>query len=591
MTAAAPSVIPVSVAKWIDDGRDDVERWAANGLGIRLHARQIEVAHQLLHGEAQYDLLTWASRAGKTTIVGVCHKHRLFYKIGVPPASTPSAYEDWLKVEYRTLHTAPLNELAGRAHTAWEEITKGVSPAQWDKDKGLYRLAPLAPFFAMTRERDAAGADHMFMRCVTGGVTDFRSTEGKARRLESGTWRFISWDEWTQTENPDDIRTVLYVRLTNRAADFDAPILLTGTITEETEHIAQEFIDLAEDPDNPDWWGNSAERALNPNASTKAIERAERNLDPEDYARTVMGIPGGAKGRLFPPYMVLPIFDNDLPRFTPPHPDDGVVFEAGPVPPGPSGRDYRVSRDGTRLEDTPYTSMERARGRFKPRGKSPWTYLHLWDVALAVADNVGMVLRVPADWLFGYQTVEGKPVFRPIEGVSMKVIPGSRTLTSAEIIHTIEETFLPYGGWIVVDTTDAHGKNIFRELRRAGYPVEAFTFNERDQRRVIRKDAAVLHTRELLSEGMEVRRDKAGEVLHDPDGIPDFDKDKPYGVLRLPKSWTKAKDQLSLLRVDDDRQRKDAAMTVLMGGDVAYRSRRSRTRRNVSQRFSVFTRG
>jgi hypothetical protein len=103
----------------------------------------------------------------------------------------------------------------------------------------------------MTKERDSAGADHMFLRSVTGGICDFRSTEGKARRLESGAWRFISWDEWPQTENPDDIRTVLYVRLTNRAADFDAPILLTGTITDETEHIAREFLDLAEDPRTP----------------------------------------------------------------------------------------------------------------------------------------------------------------------------------------------------------------------------------------------------------------------------------------------------------------------------------------------------
>jgi hypothetical protein len=228
---------------------------------------------------------------------------------------------------------------------------------------------------------------------------------------------------------------------------------------------------------------------------------------------------------------------------------------------------------------------------WKPRGTSVWTYLHLWDLALAAAANVGMVLRLPADWLFGWSIKDGIRVLRPIEGVQMKIVPGSRTLTSAEIIHTIEETYLPYGGLIVVDTTDAHGKNIYRELRRAGYPVEDFTFNERDERRVIRKETAIENTRAVLTEGMVLLRDGAGEPRHDPDGIPLFDRDQPYGALRLPSTWTKARDQLSLLRIDDNRQTKDAAMTILMGCDVAYRNRRARTRRNTHQRFAVFAGG
>jgi hypothetical protein len=575
----APVIAP-EVADWIERGRHDVKLFALMGLGIDLHAKQVEVAVVMLDSEFQYYLLTWANRAGKTTGVGVIHMHRLFYKIGVAPARNAVEHENWLKVEYRTLHAAPLNELAGRAFDAWNEIVQGVSPAQWDKVVGVYRPSPLAPFFALTKERDAAGSDHMFMRCITGGVTDFRSTEGKARRLESGTWRFISWDEWPQTENPDDIRTVLFVRLTARAADFDAPILLTGTITEETEHIAQEFIDYCEDPENGDWWGNTAERSMNPNASVLAMERAERNLDPEDYARTILGIPGGAKSRLFPPYMVDLIFRNELERFTPPLPGDGVLWDAPDenLAPVRRRRDGKMERELERLP----------RGRFKPRGTSPYTYLHIWDLALAAAANVGHVWRLPADWRFGYVQVDGKTVFRPIEGCKEVVIPGSRTLTTAEIIHTIEETYLPYGGLIVVDTTDAHGKNVYRELRRAGYPVEAFTFNERDERRVIRKDAAVLNTRALLTEGMELERDTAGEPMHDPDGVPKFDRTKPYGVLRLPRQWTKPKDQLSILRIDDSKQTKDHAMVVLMGCDVAYRERRGRTRVHTRQRFAVF---
>jgi hypothetical protein len=161
-------------------------------------------------------------------------------------------------------------------------------------------------------------------------------------------------------------------------------------------------------------------------------------------------------------------------------------------------------------------------------------------------------------------------------------------LTSAEIIHTIEETYLPYGGLIVLDTTDAHGKNIARELKRAGYPIEEFTFNERDGRRVIRKEAAIHNAREILTEGMEQVTDSSGEQTTDADGVPMFNRDRPYGAIHVPKEWVRTRDQLSVLKVDDDKQRKDEAMAFLMGCDMAHRLRRSRTRLASPQRLAVF---
>jgi hypothetical protein len=583
--------LPQDVEELFLRGRDDIAWFALQGLGIKIHEAQIEVAIATLEGDAQYYLLTWANRAGKTTIVGIIHMHRLFYKIGVPEAEDKADYRKrWLPLEYRTLHTAPLNELAGRAYDAWAEILRGVSPAQYDKETGKYRPAPLAPFFSLTKERDSAGADHMFLRCVTGSICDFRSTEGKARRLEAGAWRFISWDEWPQTENVDDIRTVLYVRLTNRAADFDAPILLTGTITDETEHIAQEFLNLAEDPEVEDWWGNHAERALNPNASTKAIERAERNLDPEDFLRTVMGLPGGAKGRLLPAWLLDPAFDKDLPRFTPPHPLDGAKFELLPDRPVYERPTRNRSRPKDEADES--TIIAAPRGRFVPAStETPWTYLHLWDLALAAAANVGMVLRIPADWRFGWQMKDGARILVPILGAKLTVIPGSRTLTDDEIIHAIEETYLPYGGSIIVDSTDAHGKNVHRKLRNAGYPVEGFGFNERAKTGIIKKEQALDDLRDLLAEGMAVERDTAGKPVLDADGIPRYDRAVPFGVIRLPGAWTIVRDQASVLKVDNSRQTKDAAMALLMGGSVAYRTRRSRTRRAASSRFAMFAGG
>lgn len=567
--------VPSEVENWVSDGKKDVGRWAANGLGIILHDKQLQVLDALHTEEAQFYFLWWANRVGKTTLVIIWHLHSIFYKIGVAEPETEHEFNLWLHEDYRTLHAAPLGVLATRGHQSIAEISKGTHPAQRDPVTGKRREAPLGTNFAAAKERDAHGADHMVVKSLSGGTIDFYSTEGGAGRLESMAWRRISWDEWPQQEAADKgegIRTVLN-RLQNRGSDWDAKILLTGTITPETEHIAKEWIDRCEDKSDPDWWGSSATRFDNPTASRKAIALAERQFDDEDYQRTVMGQPGGVKGRLFPSFLIDPVFTNELPRFTPPHPQDGGSFADQVV-------DTRIRRPG---QEPPLQ-----RSRWTQPGESPWVYYHVWDLAIAAADNIGIVARLPRDFLFGWTGTGDERLLRAIEGVKFVEVPGSRTLTSAEIQHTIEETFLPYGGRIVLDTTDAHGKNIYRELRRAGYPVDDFTFNERDSRKVLRKDAAIHHTRLLLTEGMGLKRDKAGEITSDAEGVPIFDRSLPYGVLRLPRAWVKARDQLSILRPDDEKQRKDAAMVVLMLCSTAYRARRSRTRQVSSQRLPVF---
>lgn len=582
--------LPSDTQRWLADGKRDVGRWAANGLGIHLHDKQLELFEQLDKGEATFNLLTWANRAGKTIAVIIWHLHGIFYKPELPEPRTDYEFTQWLAEDYRTLHSAPLGTLATVAHERVTEISKGTDPAQRDLE-GNRREAPLGAHFRAAKERDAHGADHMVVKSLTGGSTDIRSTEGTAGRLEGRAWRRISWDEWPQQEAADKaegIRLVLR-RLQNRASDFDAKILLTGTITEDAEHIAKEWIERCEDPSDPDWWGSSASRLDNPYASRKAIALAERQieagtLDQEDFDRMIGGTPGGVKGRLFPSFLVDPIFKNELPRFTPPVPGDGGSFVPIEVREGSAPR--RRVREGDEEEKAP------ARARWTEPGESPWVYLHVWDLAIAAADNIGIVLRIPRDWRFGYSMIEGVRTLRPIVGVKFVEIPGSRTLTSAEIQHTIEETFLPYGGRIVLDTTDAHGKNIYRELRRAGYPVDDFTFNERDLRRVLKKDAAIDHSRRLLSEGMDISRDKAGGVLIDASSVPIFDRSVEYGVLRLPRAWSKPRDQLSILKPPpaDEKQRKDAAMVVLMGLSEAYRHRRAKVRVNKTQRLTVFGR-
>lgn len=531
-----PSLVAPEVQEWVEKGRTDIALFSEKGLGIKLHRAQLELAQAIVNamiGEeeaAAYYLLTWANRAGKTTVILVIHLWVLFYKPGLPPPATEKEYKQWLSEDYRTLHCAPLNELAGRAWLALGDIINGTSKAQRDPETGKRRSGPLAAMFSATKERTETGSDKMFLRCLTGGVMDFRSTEGKAARVEGGAWRLITWDEWPSTENADDIRFVLYNRLTARASDYDAPIVLTGTITPDTEHIAKEFLAYAEDKGNPDWWGNTASRAMNPSTSQKAIDRALRNLDPEDYARSVDGMPGGVKGRLFPSWLVDPCFRNDLPGWQ---------------------RPDKANGEG---------------------GAPKWRYVTVCDLAISQADNVILIGRVPFDWRFS--------VKEPVVGVSLKIIPGSRTLIDDEIEFAIEETWLPYGGDIYLDTTDAHGTGIYRSMRRRGLPVREFNFKDPDALKVTRKWRAIRAVRAMLAEGINPERDTAGEPVHDADGMAAFDKGQPYGSLKLPAAWVKPKDQLSIVKPppDDEKQTKDAAMAVYMLCEVCYRERRAATR-------------
>jgi hypothetical protein len=555
-----------SIEQIILEGRRDIALWAAKGFGVFFHDKQLYLLEELEDEEVAIVVLFGANRAGKTLPIIFKHLHLNFYKHGLPEPHTEYEHKLWVAEDYRTLHAAPTNGLVGKHWAYAGELIKGTHPAQRTQS-GARREAPLGAMFTAGSESVGGAGEHLVIKCLTGGTVDMYSTEGDATRIESMPWRFGTWDEWPLQEAADKgtaIRTVLN-RLTTRLSDFDGKLVLTGTLTPETEHIGRDFLAKAQDPANPDWKAVQMSRFDNPYASRKAMELAERNMDEEDYKRIVLGEIGGVKGRLFPAYMVEPAFTKELPKFSPPHPEDGAMFQPGPELPGIESDNHEERR---------------ARGRWQSRGTSPYTYIHLWDLAIAVADNVGLVLRLPADYRFSVEN--------PIVGVRRVVVPGSRTLTSAEILHTIEETFLPYGGLIVVDATDAHGKNIFRELRRAGYPVEAFVFNERDRRKVIRKDAAILNARELLTEGMVLSTDAAGEPRHDPDGVPIFDRETPFGVIRLPREWTRTRDQLSVLREDDDKQVKDEAMALLMGADTAYRARRSRTRQATNQRFAVF---
>jgi hypothetical protein len=529
------TAIPDDVQDWIVAGRNDVALFAERGFGIKFHSVQILAAQSVIGRIAAYIFLWWANRAGKTALVAVLHLHHLFYKTGMEPPRDERDYRNrWLPATYRTLHCAPLNRLMLKAHNEMSEILRGMSECQWDEETHTHRPAPLAPFFSLSKERDQAGTDQILLRCENGSRTDFLSTEGGAARLEGDPWRFITWDEVFATEgDPENIRWILDNRLTARAADYDATIVITGTITEDTEHLAKEWITKCEDRSNFDWWGCGCPRSMNPRTSQKAIDRAGRNLSAEDYARSVDGRPGGVKGRRFAGFTLDNAFSHNIPERTGPVEGDGTNY------------------DGRRRVDV---------------GKSPWTYITTCDIAISEADNVISVWRLPANHAFS--------VPNPIVGVYRKIIPGSRTLLDDDIVLTIEETYLPYGGQIYIDTTDAHGKNVARKLRLAGYPARDFDFHDTAPHGETWKEAGEIALAEILSE-QEGPLAFDAQGRHDADGVPLIDRTKPYGSIWIPREWTKHYDQMSVLKPppDDRKQKKDAAMTVVMLAYVAKRLR------------------
>jgi hypothetical protein len=560
--------LPPSAAALLVGCRDNFERFSLEGLGIALHPKQVEAGLNIFKRLYQYILLTWANRAGKTTLLCVIHLYAITYKIGMDPPSGDTEEEEerdyrerWLPAGYRTLHCAPLNALSLKAYKELQEILKGTSVAQRDPATGKRREAPFLALYTALKERNEAGIDHIILRCASGGATDFLSTEGGAARLEGEPWRLITWDEWPATEGDlENARFVLDVRLTNRAADFAAPIVLTGTLTVDTEPLGKEWIAKCEDPAEPDWWGNYAERIENPSANRLSIERAKRNLTQEDYDRTVRGRPGGMKGRLYPDWLLTNAFRKDLPEKTPPVPGDGCAWDPTTT--------RRVNANG-----------------------SPYTYILLCDLAIADADNVFTMFRFPKDYRFTVASAPspgGQSTGGPIIGVRQVVVPGSRTLTDDDILATIEETFLPYGGLIVLDTTDAHGKNVHRLLRQHGFPVREFDFHDRNSRGLTFKEAGEEALRALLA---EQTGDSHLTGNHDEYGVPEIDRTQPFGVIRMPDAWKKHRDQLSVLKPPpgDSKQKKDAAMTVVMMAELAQRLRPGPPA--APAKMSVFTRG
>ena len=500
--------LPARHRAWLEDGSIDL--WAYHGLGIVLHDQQIEQLNEVLKWPpGTVHVWRWANRTGKTTGLDVLYGWAAWYKWRY----TSAVFEEWIKYAYKVLHAAPLGELAGKAYELWEEILAGSANQQRDPINQRQRPALLAPFFAATKTVDVTGVDRPTVNCANGARIDFRSTQGKAARLESDSWWLIGWDEFPRQLPSDDIPIIFDQTMLPRSSDFMAPVVLAGTETVESEHIYAEFEEISRA--NPsDWNFTEAARVANFSQSKASIARQMRlSINKDIAARSVMGAHGGSASSLYPAFLLANAFTDTLPDVTP-----------------------------------------------RPKTEAEWerfaktrTYITTLDHALAHDDNVLLTFDVP--WPPATITPDN-----PIVGGHMELIRGSRTLTGDEVHgYAAREAGDYRSRALIIDSTGPGGLHVYRKARASGLPAVDCNFQGREAKWVTNKEAGLQGLQRLLSFGLPVTATE-GWIDEWPE------PEAAFGLIRFPVGgpWQKLRRQLAVLRRADEKQRQDAAMALIM---------------------------
>ncbi len=506
---AAIADLPRRHRAWLEDGAVDL--WAYYGLGIVLNDAQLEHINDVLSWPpGTVHVWRWANRTGKTTGLDVLYGWAAWYKWRFEAAE----FDDWFAYRYKVLHAAPLGELAGKAYELWEELISGASIQQRNPITHTQRPAPLAPFFAATKVVDATGVDRPAVHCANGSQIDFRSTQGKAARLESDAWWLIGWDEFPRQVPTDDISTIFDQTMLPRSSDYLAPVVMAGTATVESEHVYAELEEIA--TANPsDWNFTQAARTANFSQTKASIDRQRRLSINKDIAeRSLGGSLGGTSSSLYPQFLLANAFDAALPERVP-VPTDKV---------------------------------------FERRGNNR-VFLTAFDHALAHDDNVIITLDCP--WPPHTITPDN-----PVVGAHMELIRSSRTLTGDELHAYISRESRGYRSKVlIIDSTGEGGLSVYRKARQDGLPAIDCNLQGRAAKWVTNKEYGLQAVQRLLSYGLP-----AQAVEGYIDVWPEPPAGTAYGLMRFPTTgpWQKLRRQLSVMRRADEKLRQDAAMTLVM---------------------------
>ena len=514
---------------------DQIERFSFYGLGVMPNDAQCEAWRQLLSWpEGTVHLWEMANRTGKTTGVVIAELWAIFKKWRYSAA----AFDDWWRYTgYKALHAAPLGKLTSKAWELAEAIIGGTADQQRSKITGRYRPTTLLPLFKAGASKGKAGDDQLWVKCANNAHIDFMSTQGGAGRLESDNWYFLVWDEFARQQPVSDVPLLFQQTFLPRSSDFMAPIVLSGTSTEDADPVYAEMAELAERTGarhlfNSVKFGRSANFAMS-QASTD--RQRILSVDQEIAQRSIDGGTGGGGKGPFPKFLLDNLFDPALP----------------PV---------------VRPEDVP----------------KDWVTAQSFDHGIRHDDNVLLTVGLP--WPPLPETL----MKRPITGLDLSFRRSSRTLTPDEQFAFMAERAARYDPMVeIIDATAEGGLMVYRQAKAAGLPARACSFTSRTPgspgMRIPNKEYGIQALQRLLSWGLPVEPDEEG-------WISDWSKVRPttrFGLMRLPLggNWVKLGRQLALYRRGDVLLKQDAAMTMVMFGWWLYRY--LERGQASAQRFSV----
>jgi hypothetical protein len=505
--------IPAKHRAWIElPVRDPMAfpLWAYNGFGVMLNDAQVPSCEDVLNGWPEGTIHVWrfANRTGKTTGLMLLHAFVIWKKWRY----VNEDFDSKLAYEYKSLHAAPSSRLMGKAWSIMDALIAGAAEQQLSPLTNRPRGAILRDLFHAGSSQARDGSDELWVKCANGGKVDFLSTHDGAGRMESDKWWLLDWDEFPRHQPVEKVPLLVDQTFLPRSSDFMAPVILSGTATEESEPVYAEIEDLAEQ--NPkDWNFKSFGRASNFSQTKESIARQLRvSFDKETAGRSVLGLSGQGGYGLLPQFAVDNAFTDDL--------DERTIKAEMPG----MGAGYK--------------------------------FFGAVDHAARGDENVA------ATWACPWPPGSVKNIATtPILGVAEAILRSSRTLVLPEIVKFVQEQQGRYGHTLwIVDGTAEGGLLVFRELRRVGLPVMLMSYNAKQSTSAPpNKDLALQRLQRLLVAGLDVQIDENGwvETYPDPAG-------QHFGGLRLPASWRKTKRQMLTYRRLDQHLTQDRVMCEAM---------------------------
>lgn len=453
---------------------DDFGRLAFDGFGIMLSDQQLAF-HKEFGGfgprssaaEPKFWWLSGGQRGGKTVLGALEHLDACLYKRGLDP--TDRLY--WKNYAYGTLAIAPIEQLALRLYLIMDEIAKGANNAQWD---GVNRRSRGGAF--LTKMKAGKAGPWPIVRFSNGAFVDFRSSEGRAYRLEGGQWWGCTWDEWAS--QPDlEIEDVVTDVLPGRLRDHDAKLLALAWPKRETEHHLIKRIREIEkgaDVDSRVFF-LSAEAAHFTNQTALDVER--RRKDEATWKRTVLGQPAGGAAIEFKMWML----------------------DHAKVP----------------AQNFPELPVE------------GYAYLDSWDLGMGRDSTVGGAWRIPI--------VGGKRIVSPKHKarlVNFDLLKGGSTLTLDTITFRIASMQQLYRAQSAVDATAMGGLAAVRQLRDMRPPPLSFVSRANDRIHGNMRLAAITNALDLMTWGRPDQEEIAKHA-QDPAWQPP-EVDAEWGCIELP---------------------------------------------------------